>query len=395
MRIRRDSNLTQPPRPTGDSASATPGTPAMANAAQPALSAPVPGERDVFIADHDRLAQFGADTPVSHGAAAYERVANILMTSYEKFDDGRPDLLSLDIALERAGREAPLLRAFYAEVAAAGPVDRAHIVAALDARIATLAAADVDQSGGISKAERATLDAMGDLATTLADALRTREPVAAAAAHVFGDKHGEALKAAIRDVSAAHEELTYSYARTVLFSELHNQAGEVGDLYSPRTIETTGTPRNLAVQKMNTEHTFPKSRGVKDLPALSDLHHLFPTDQETNGKRASHPYGVVTGHIEFEKADSKLGQDAQGNLVFEPPDKSKGAIARALMYVATVYDLDIDDVGGAELLRAWNTAHPPTHGERARNAAISKHQGNRNPFVDLPELADRAFGPAA
>ncbi|MCP4502096.1 MAG: hypothetical protein GY822_19230 [Deltaproteobacteria bacterium] len=78
-------------------------------------------------------------------------------------------------------------------------------------------------------------------------------------------------------------------------------------------------------------------------------------------------------------------------MVFEPPEKIKGSIARALMYVTTVYELDINDVGGADLMMEWNAAHPPSDKEVARNAAVSKHQGNRNPFIDHPDLVDRMF----
>ncbi|MCP4502095.1 MAG: hypothetical protein GY822_19225 [Deltaproteobacteria bacterium] len=74
---------------------------------------------------------------------------------------------------------------------------------------------------------------------------------------------------------------------------------------------------------MNTEHTFPKSHGVKVLAALSDLHHLFPTDDETNGRRASHPFGNVTGKVKFSKDESRLGNDALASWSSSRRRKSK------------------------------------------------------------------------
>ena len=58
--------------------------------------------------------------------------------------------------------------------------------------------------------------------------------------------------------------------------------------------------------------------------------------------------------------------------MFEPPDDHKGDAARAMFYVAAVYGEDAVDAK-----------------EKARNDAISTHQENRNPFVDVPALIDR------
>ena len=37
----------------------------------------------------------------------------------------------------------------------------------------------------------------------------------------------------------------------------------------------------------------------------------------------------------------------------------------------------------------WNREDPPTLWERHRNQAIQELQGNRNPFIDHPEWADK------
>lgn len=348
---------------------------------------------DAFAASKaDNKPTQAVDVDLVGGAAAFERIANKLLKARVK-DGSGPSVVDLDKALATANPEqVELMKAFYADVVASGmPATRNNVIAVLDSRIDVLQRADVDKNGALSPAERKTLQSIGTMATELAAELAGREPVPAAAKHVFGDATGAKLKGIIKGVAAAHKELTYSYARTILFSELHNDDGKVDGFYTDRVIETTGTPRNMKLQRMNTEHTFPKSHGVKQLAAMSDLHHLFPTDDLTNGKRASHPFGEVVGRIEFQKDDSKLGHDQNGRTVFEPPDDKKGAIARALMYVATVYDLDINDVGGGALMQAWSDAHPPTAEEVDRNAAVSKHQGNRNPFVDHPDLVGRVL----
>ncbi len=90
---------------------------------------------------------------------------------------------------------------------------------------------------------------------------------------------------------------------------------------------------------------------------------------------------------------SRLG--AEG---FEPCDAVKGDVARALLYFLVRYnDRDIRDgvdyrdfwVNRVALFLEWNLQDPPDAAERRRNGLIENYQGNRNPFVDDPRLAEK------
>ena len=152
-------------------------------------------------------------------------------------------------------------------------------------------------------------------------------------------------------------------------------------------------------QGMNVEHTWPQSFFAKRLPMKSDLHHLMATFIHPNGMRGSMPFGVVQGQGEYHNdGGAKAGQG-----VFEPPDASKGRVARALLYFYTrYYDTNISNGGFSaafwneklELFLSWNRAFPPGPDEKRRNDLVEKFQGNRNPFIDDPALADR-IGAAA
>lgn len=49
-------------------------------------------------------------------------------------------------------------------------------------------------------------------------------------------------------------------------------------------------------------------------------------------------------------------------------------------------------LGNLCVLLRWNQTFPVTQQERDRHAAVVRLQGNRNPFIDRPDLAQRIWG---
>lgn len=144
---------------------------------------------------------------------------------------------------------------------------------------------------------------------------------------------------------------------------------------------------------LNTEHTWPQSKftGKFDRELQkSDLHHLFPTDTQLNSDRGNMEFGEVVKDTKRLKCpESRLGLPANGHHeVFEPPQHHKGNVARALFYFSVAYRLPISDQQESAL-RKWHQEDPVDEEEARRNTEIHKIQGNRNPFIDHPELADR------
>jgi endonuclease I len=45
-----------------------------------------------------------------------------------------------------------------------------------------------------------------------------------------------------------------------------------------------------------------------------------------------------------------------------------------------------------EMLLEWNALDPVDDLEKQRNKEGEKKQGNRNPFIDYPELANKIWG---
>ncbi|HEY9898362.1 MAG TPA: endonuclease [Pantanalinema sp.] len=204
-------------------------------------------------------------------------------------------------------------------------------------------------------------------------------------------QQGQSLLRSLAGIVSKHKELGYDRARDVMFADVDDLDGDdvVECDYTDRQLDKI-TDRNSAYRNgkgFNAEHTWPQSKGAVGV-AKSDLHHLFPTDCNANSMRSSFPFGEVVT-VTWSEGGSKLGLDASGETVFEPRDEQKGNTARALFYFYTVYgqQADLSNFRHEEAtLKKWHAKDPVTALDRARNDAVYRLQGNRNPFVDVPEF---------
>lgn len=196
----------------------------------------------------------------------------------------------------------------------------------------------------------------------------------------------------------------YTAARKVLLGKLHLvQSGAnygIEEVYCGRTYtgatdfpsgDQPGPNITPDDKYLNVEHTWPQSRFSRKFGAdiqKCDLHHLFPTDSKLNSIRGNFWFGEVDHPKQALKCGaSKFGTWNGRGQFFEPPAAHKGNVARALFYFSIRYMMPIER-SEEELLKKWNKQDPVDAEERARNDQIQKIQGNRNPFVDFPELAD-------
>lgn len=198
-------------------------------------------------------------------------------------------------------------------------------------------------------------------------------------------------------VSKDHHALGYDKARQVLFGKLYLEQNGQGYFLRDTYCHKEFTGPNIGPMKIpdhnliNVEHTWPQSKyGARDDKyKVCDLHHLFIADNVGNKSRANNPLGDVVGGT-YAAADcqiSKVGKSATAPLVFEPPQEHKGNAARAMFYFAVRYKLAIDPAQEATL-RRWNKDDPVDPKEKENNDIIEEFQGNRNPFIDYPELID-------
>lgn len=208
-----------------------------------------------------------------------------------------------------------------------------------------------------------------------------------------------------------HDYHTYDNAREYMFGFLDLMKDSrnkyyVKDVYcNKRFKEDVGVGPGLIpdYEKISAEHTWPQSvfdndREVKtedkDVPEFnikkSDLHALFPSQYEANSNvRANNPFGNVET-LEKKSCNASRKGLSESDLtlsVFEPPDRHKGNVARAMFYFATRYDLNIEEFE-EDVLREWHELDPVDDAEFDRMEAIFEFQLTRNPFIDHPELVD-------
>jgi deoxyribonuclease-1 len=206
----------------------------------------------------------------------------------------------------------------------------------------------------------------------------------------------EALKTQIHTITGVnYNALTYNPGRDSMFMVLDNKKFN-GQGAAVNTIECVYTGRNAVGyidrtdcqtnDNFNTEHTFPQGLFSSLEPMKSDLHHLFPTDDNANNVRSSYPFGIVT-NASWTDGGSKFDNNTN---IFEPRDAHKGETARAMLYFVLRYQNYSNFLNSQEaILKTWNKSFLPSAVETTRNNTIFQWQNNRNPFVDYPQLADR------
>lgn len=147
----------------------------------------------------------------------------------------------------------------------------------------------------------------------------------------------------------------------------------------------------------NREHVWPQSLGgFKTSGAGADLHHIRPSDIRVNALRGNRKYGNVTGGS---TAMASIAANTPGgtynSTYFEPVDNAKGDVARIILYMYVRYGGDsrytcssITRVfQSVDVLLEWCALDPVDTWEMGRNEVVENLQGNRNVFIDYPELA--------
>ncbi|MCL1139696.1 endonuclease [Shewanella pneumatophori] len=237
--------------------------------------------------------------------------------------------------------------------------------------------------------------------------------------------NADELKNALSAIIAKdHKYLTYKQVWSTLTFADQDPANDknVIEIYTGASIskydnQTSGS----GAGKWNREHVWAKSHGFPSDSqwGYTDAHHLRPSDPGINTARSNNDFGACSDTGE----EVLFNGQGTGNYLdkttdcWEPRDEVKGDVARMIMYMDTRYqgtdtattnmpDLVAVDrltttaedseplIGTLCTLYAWNKLDAVDSYEQNRNNQVYKYQGNRNPFIDRPELVQQVYGAA-
>lgn len=188
---------------------------------------------------------------------------------------------------------------------------------------------------------------------------------------------------------------------------------QVLDMYSNNVRYFDPEKPTASVKDFDIEHMLPKSWWGGDVnPAYCDIFHLVPGDYSANRSKSNHAPGIPADST-FNNGSFVTGSGAAYGLtrVFCPADEYKGDFARAYFYIACCYGDSLTWVETGEpgiamtnegweefrpwlrdLLLEWHRLDPVSKKELDRAIEVNKIQGNRNPFIDYPELVEYIWG---
>ena len=254
-------------------------------------------------------------------------------------------------------------------------------------------------------------------------------------------KSGKSLFDAVHVVAkVGYSSLGYSGLWTAYRTTDVRDNGKIWDMYSDCSW-TVGSDQcggySNECDCYNREHSIPKSwfGGSESGPGC-DIFQVVPTDGYVNNRRSNYAFGEVSS-ASYTYDGAKLGSAKNititggntiaGNTgasvscsgtVFEPRDEYKGDFARG--YFGTMIKWANGDYSsfttgdgskifstnystgafgltkyGVALLMKWHRQDPVSQKEIDRNNGIQQTQGNRNPFIDYPYLAEFIWGEKA
>lgn len=239
----------------------------------------------------------------------------------------------------------------------------------------------------------------------------------------YGSAEGlkkEALKAALYEIIKSADVLDYgkgsankTWAGFYLTDRIE-ETNQVRDRYCYDKRYFNPESPYAAVGGMNIEHSMANSWwGGSKNQAYKDIHHLMPCESSINSSKGNKSMGKVT------EASSKMsntctkvgtgpGEGGSSIDMWEPADEWKGDFARVYFYMVTCYknltwksealksltntDWPTLKPWAYELYLQWDRDDPIDDIERTRNEAVYGIQNNRNPFIDLPGLAEYIWG---
>ncbi len=204
---------------------------------------------------------------------------------------------------------------------------------------------------------------------------------------------GDALKNALDSLISSNVNVSYDWSRFEYIDQHPDDSTRVLTIYPKLGYLKTAHVSGNASNHWNREHTYPQSKIGGS--ALNDNHHIFADDWKTNGERGNDKFGDVanvSANIVYDSANRPT-QNYSASGLFEPNDEAKGEVARATLYMNTLYGYSLENnFASAELAVLWALEYPVNDWAMTRNNRVYDKQGNSNPYIDRPEWICDVYG---
>ncbi len=224
----------------------------------------------------------------------------------------------------------------------------------------------------------------------------------------FAGMHGEELKRYIHDESRPTRLIPEGNVWQMLRQCDANDDGSVRNRFSANHVMFP-PDQSSAPQGMTYIHIVNRSWWNEPTTDF-DLYNILPCDIDVPSYKKDYMPGEISDTIYTNGVWAAGWGYIEGYRInmYAPPQNYEGDFARIIMYMATLYpatrwqgqgvnffsDGAYPTLNGysKSLLLLWHSLDPVSDVERKRNEAVALVQGNRNPFVDYPQLVDYIWG---
>lgn len=109
----------------------------------------------------------------------------------------------------------------------------------------------------------------------------------------------------------------------------------------------------------------------------AELYNLWPANGLVNQARSNYPYAKLNQKTDFYGCSIQIDKDKKQ---VEPDDRVKGIVARANLFMASQYNIQLDH-SYLQLLENWNKQFPPDDWEKEWALKIAVIEGYENPYI--------------